>query len=126
MFSAKTKPCLRGLVGITIAHVLAFQLILTAALATQMAFVPDGDQAICHNVSTGGTNNDTHPAQPVNDHETCGICVFAACSSVVVAQQQMLVVWPSRAITLRANCWTDNTPQRRHEPRSSQGPPPIV
>jgi len=123
----KTRIWLKKFVGLTIAHVLAVQLILTAALATQMAFVPGDDQAICHSLTHDSPEGDhQQPAQQAHHHEACRICAFAASSHVLSHQLPGLLIWPSRATGLFAAAWLDQLPIRGHEPRTSQGPPPLV
>jgi hypothetical protein len=114
-------------VGVAITHVLALQLILTAALATQMAFVPGGDQAICHSLAPNETTNDEQqPAQQAHHHEACSICAFAAFSHFLPHQLPSLLIWPSRTPQLFATARLDRLPSHGHGPRTSQGPPSIV
>ena len=127
MFNVKTRFRLRGFVGGAIAYVLALQLILTAALATQMAFTSSADQVICHSLASDSLTNDRRqPAQPTHHHEACSICAFAACSHLLPPQLAGLLIGPSRATGLFTTTWLDQLPARGHEPRTSQGPPPLV
>lgn len=127
MFSVKTRFWLRSLVGVAVAHVLAIQLILTATLATQMAFTPGADRVICHGLTSDNlTNNRQQPAQQTHHHEACSICAFAASSHVLPPQLPVLLIWPSDATGLFTMAWLDQLPTRGHEPRTSQGPPSFV
>ena len=93
MLGRKTRVWLRSLVGVAIAHVLALQLILTSALATQMAFAPGDSRAICHSQASDSLANDEQqPAEPANHYEACSICAFAGGSHWLPYQPAGLLV----------------------------------
>ena len=109
--------------GVAIAHVLAIQLILTSALATQMAFTPGDSQAICHNQASNSLTTDESPAKQSKHHEACSICAFAAGPHWLLSQLPSLLVWRSPSTANFASVWLDLRPIRGYEPRTSQGPP---
>ena len=110
--------------GVAIAHVLAVQLILTSALATQMAFAPGNSQAICHNQASDSlTIDEQNPAQQAHHHEACSICAFAAGPHWLPCQLAGLLVRRSLSTAFFATTRLDQSPTRGHEPRTSQGPP---
>ena len=106
-----------------IANVLAVQLILTSALATQMAFMPGDRQAICHNQASNSLTTDESPAKQSKHHEACSICAFAAGPHWLLSQLPSLLVWRSPSTANFASVWLDLRPIRGYEPRTSQGPP---
>lgn len=113
--------------GVAIAHVLALQLILTSALATQMAFAPGDSRAICHSQASDSLANDEQqPAEPAHHHEACSICAFAGGSHWLPYQPAGLLVWRSPSTALFVTAWLDQYLIRGHEPRTSQGPPQPV
>ena len=127
MFGVKTRLWLIKFVGVSIAYVLALQIILTSALATQMTFAPGDGQAIClGQMSAGLTKDVNHPEEKAPHHEACSICAFAAGPHWLPHQLAGLFFWrfPSRA--LFATAWIGQSPARGREPRTSQGPPQLV
>jgi hypothetical protein len=107
--------------------VLALQLILTSALATQMAFVPDNSQAICHNQASDSlASGEQQPAQQSHHHEACSICTFAWGAHWLPCQLAGLLVWRSPSTASFLTAWLDQYSIRGHEPRTSQGPPQAV
>jgi len=127
MLGRKTRFCLRSLVGGVIAHALALQLILTSALATQMAFAPGNSQAICHSQAFDSLAKDKQqPAEQAHHHEACSICAFAGGALWLPCQLAGLLVWRSPSTALFVTAWLDQNPIRGHEPRTSQGPPQRV
>jgi hypothetical protein len=122
------KSWLRGTLGAALAYVLAIQLILTAALSTQMVIVASGDlQAICHSTGTSSpADNQDNPAQSDDHHKACRICAFATCTPSLSGTYAVLLVWPYWIAAPRVAARTSYFALERHEPRSSQGPPAVV
>ena len=124
MLGRKSRFWLRSVVGVAIAHVLALQLILTSALATQMAFAPGNGQAICYNQASDSlTTDEQNPAKQAKHHEACSICAFAAGPHWLPCHLASLLVRRSPSTAFFATAWVDQPPIRGHEPRTSQGPP---
>ena len=127
MFKVIVKSGLKGVVGASVAYVLAIQLILTAALSTQMIVASADAQSICHDV-VGSRADDGHgtPAQSGDQNDNCRICLFAAAASVVhdAAPIPLVGVFSQTANPVVA--WISTPAARPHEPRSSRGPPGIV
>jgi len=114
-------------VGVAIAHALALQLILTSALATQMAFAPGNSQAICQgHASDSFAKDKQQPAEQTHHHDACNICAFAGGAHWLPCQLAGLLVWRSPSTALFVTAWLDQNPIRGHEPRTSQGPPQPV
>ena len=110
--------------GVAIAHVLALQLILTSALATQMTFAPGDGQTICHNQAVDRLKTDEqNPTKQSKHHEACSVCAFAAGSHWLPLQLPSLLVWRSPSTAIFARAWLDQRPIGGQEPRTSQGPP---
>ena len=127
MVGVKTRFWLRSLVGVAIAYVIAFQLIATSALATQMAFASGDNRAICHVQTPDNlTNDEQQPAQQAHHHEACSICAFADGSHWLPYQLASLLVWRSSSTALFVAAWLDQAWIGGHEPRTSRGPPQSV
>jgi hypothetical protein len=113
----------RGLVGIIAGQVVALQLLLAGVLASQMAVADSiGALAICHN-DASPAGEQPGPADAHLKHGTCAVCAFAAVAPLLPAGQAVALhrqasdlapARPQRQVVDRA---------RRHDPRSSQGPP---
>ena len=110
-------------VSVIVAYALAFQLIATSFVATQMTFAPSMDVvALCAgHVSDDGA--DTGKVRDHSGHFTCLVCTFA--SSVPPLPEAATV------FTLRAGVTASFPPVSpaeivtacRHDPRCSRGPP---
>jgi hypothetical protein len=126
VFSVRTKSLLRGVVGVVTGYLFAIQLILAGAVATQMA-APSELQAICHGVdaAVSGVPQKT-PAQSADHHVGCPICAF---SSGIPPLPDTSPILPNRRSLENPTTtisWFTKSSRRQHEPRSSQGPPPVV
>ena len=121
--SLRQRAWLGHAVSVIVAYALAFQLIATSFVATQMAVAPPADAvALC----AGHASDDGADTGKVRDHgghATCLVCAFA--SSVPPLPEAATVFTFGAGVTasfppispagIVAAC--------RHEPRCSRGPP---
>ncbi|MFD2181761.1 DUF2946 family protein [Rhodoplanes azumiensis] len=119
-------PALKRAVGLLAAYALALQMLLAGMVATQMAVAGDGAAALCF--TTGGASDATTAtpdgtgAPPASPHTPCAVCVFASLAPPlpVIAG---LAIPQARAQRSRRPVGRAGRRVRRHEPRSSRGPP---
>ena len=110
-------------VSVIFAFALAFQLIATSFLATQMAVAPSTDAVALCSGHASDDGADTGKVRDHSGHVTCLVCAFA--SSVPPLPEAATV------FTLRAGVTASFPPISpagviaacRHDPRCSQGPP---
>ena len=122
-----SKSWLIRAVGGATAYVFAIQIVLAVSLASQMA-VDHGDaHAICHSLGLdGATRKQDEPSNRPDRHALCGICTIAAYVPILYEAPSGLMVWP-RQFAVRVTEFDGPAFSiRRHEPRSSQGPPLAV
>jgi hypothetical protein len=125
VLSVRTKSLLKGAVGVATAYLFALQLILAAAVATQMA-APNELQAICHGVEAAApTVPEKGPVQ-ADHHVGCPICAFASGIPPLPDSRPSLPNRRSLEKPATAIFLFRKSSRRQHEPRSSQGPPPVV
>ena len=126
MVGIRTESLLRAVIGVATAYLFALQLILAAAFATQMA-VPGELQAICHGVEVVLPDvPQKTPAQSADHHIGCPICAFASSVPPLPNAFRGLPNRPSLEIPAITTAWFAKSAGKQHEPRSSQGPPPVV
>jgi len=127
VFKVIVKSGLKGVVGASVAYVLAIQLILTAALSTQMIVASADAQSICHDV-VGSRADDGYgaPAQSGDENDKCRICLFATAASAVQGAAPIPLVGVFSQTANPGVAWISTPAARPHEPRSSRGPPGIV
>ncbi|MBV9566281.1 MAG: hypothetical protein JOY90_38425 [Bradyrhizobium sp.] len=122
--NVKAKSWLSGVVGATIAYVLAIQLVLSAAMSTQMVFAADDQRPTCHSLMTIIPADDRNtPVQPDDHHQACPICAFAAGTPMLSSAVASLTVRPSPIAAILSLAPVNHSALERHEPRCSQGPP---
>lgn len=106
------------------AHALALQLLLAGIVATQMAIAPAADAAamLCAELGHGGSPDGGQPATGLH-HVPCVICAFAAAAAPL---PEAGALDAPRALAHAIERHEDTAAiatARRHDPRSSQGPP---
>ena len=126
MLSVRTRSWLKGAVGVATGYLFAIQLILATVVATQMA-VPSELQAICHGVEAAiPAIPQKAPSQPADHHLGCPVCAFASSSPPLQESSQSLPNRRSLENPTTITAWFTESSRRQYEPRSSQGPPPVV
>ena len=119
------KSRLKKAVCIATAYLLAVQLVLAGALAAQMAFTPGEAQANCHSIAADdGTDGQTGPIHSDDDHAVCSICAFTSCVPTLSGAPSAAFTWQPQTTVQFTASWAAPFAGERHEPRSSQGPPP--
>ncbi|MBR1219253.1 hypothetical protein JQ557_14715 [Bradyrhizobium sp. U87765 SZCCT0131] len=105
------------------AHALALQLLFAGVVATQMAVAQAADGSVfCLDGGHGAAPGSGQPATDLH-HVPCAICAFAATAAplpqtAAIAAPRLL----AHTIVPRADDLSVAA-ARRHDPRSSQGPP---
>ncbi|MGO4714901.1 DUF2946 family protein [Bradyrhizobium sp. 2TAF24] len=119
----RRRSWLRKVVALAAGHALALQLLLAGIVATQMAVAPAAAvaAALCADLGHGSAP-DGQPATGLH-HVPCAVCAFAA-AAAPLPQAGALDAPRSLAHAIERH---DDTAAfaaaRRHDPRSSQGPP---
>jgi len=122
----RQKTLLKQVVGVAAAYLFAIQVIFVGALAAQMVAATD-PQVICHSTEAAlpvGTQKT--PAQPAGHHSGCPICAFAGSVPPLPGAVPEALIRSPLEIASRASVWLARSSSKQHEPRSSQGPPPLV
>lgn len=117
----RRKAWLKGAVGIFAAYVLALQMVLAGIVATQMAAAEiTGGTVICHS-NTSDSGDGQGPAHI--QHASCAVCTLASSSSPIPETAAFALPVSSAASTSAFAAPAFRIAGRRHNPRSSQGPP---
>lgn len=115
----------RGAFSVVLAYAFLLQVIVAGLAAERMTFaaMDSGAQILC----ASGQGDSSHgPGQPDADHSACcALCAFSSVSPLVpvAATAGAPVAVPGPAIHSR-NEARPEPGLDRHEPRTSQGPPP--
>lgn len=115
----------RGATSIALAYVFLLQVFLAGLAVSQMAFAATSDSTwVCRGgTSAGGPGG---PAESPGEHAACcDLCAFSATSPLL--PPPLATGLPERRVVAADLLRPGRTfapPVARHEPRSSQGPPP--
>jgi len=117
----RAKTWLRAAVGVGCAYALALQMLLAGAVATQMAAAGPVDGIICISGHSPDSQDDNNGGRVPHFHcVVCALVTFGSPPLDTVQGQPFPVVVAAgtqAAVTASASL------NRRHTPRSSQGPP---
>jgi len=127
MPGAYSKSWLQRAVAGATAYVLAMQIILAGALAAQMVITPSSAGFICHSAGFDNQTNQRHnPGHPPDRHAPCGICTFAGFAPILLDATSIVSYWSRQTNVRFVQADIAILLVKRHEPRTSQGPPLAV
>jgi hypothetical protein len=115
---------LRGAIGVMAAYALALQMLLAGMAGAQMAAAdPAALSVICYGATEGGHDTPSpNSGKPVN-HVTCVVCSVASLAPQLPETATPVVVRFAMATAYVPARNAVHTAARRHDPKSSQGPP---
>ena len=117
----RRKTGLRAVTAMVAAYAFALQMLLTGVVATQMAAANPADPfVICTSTGVDGGHGTTGKA--VN-HLTCAVCSLATSTPTVSGEHAAVVFQIAVPALYTPADAASASGTRRHEPRSSQGPP---
>jgi hypothetical protein len=114
------------LVGWVVVYAFALNVMLAAAVATQMtAGVPGDPFAICD--GGGSSPHKPHGGDGNRiDHQSCAICTIASFALPLPETSGPAAILTGAAAAFQPAATSAAAAQGRHSPRSSQGPPQNV
>ena len=107
--------------SVALAHFVAIQLVLGAAVAVQMASIAPAEATALCAEGHGGQPGDT--GQGNVHHDICMACAFTAHATPLPGAISVTYDGRAFALTLQPASTARVTIAQQHDPRTSQGPP---
>jgi hypothetical protein len=125
----RQKAGLRGAIGVVAAYAFALQMLLTGLAGAQMAAAdPTGQFVTCYGAEGdhGASSNDSGTNTPRVNHVTCVVCGVASLVPPLPEAANPVVFRSGVAAAYVSVYGRRHVADRRHDPKSAQGPPQTV
>lgn len=115
----------RPWIAMIAAYAVALQMLLSAAVASQMAAAPSGTSPICYGTVLTGDGAGQGDVMPVHQ-VSCVLCSVGLSATVDLALPAFAPAYAGNGVVLALVVAAPNLPQAPPSPRLSQGPPQNV